>query len=169
MTWPRNAEDRPGGQLGRSPGKRNNIQSAQNIAPPVRSVNVRNLREAAIRTRVDALTEKMDKELTADKRFFERWPDRQFRVRKSFRAEAEIIALLDGFPWPMKPGICWYSAVRQLAPGYRLRAFFFAPHHLDCDGMPDSAAKRIFNSLHNVPLADELARIVAEKRAERRA
>ena len=186
MTWPRNAEDRPGGQLGRSPkGKRNNIQSAQNIVPPVRSVNARNLHvrsmndqgEAAIRDRIDALSDRMDVELRADKRFFERWPHRNYRVRRSFRAEAEITSLLNasdwpmtslmnGADWPLRPGIWWYSAVRQLAPGYRVRTFFLGPSNLDCCGMPDEAAKRIFDALNNAPvIIDEIARIVAEKRA----
>ena len=164
MTWPRNAEDRPGGQLGRSPkGKRNNIQSAQNIATPVRSVNVRNLREAAIRTRVDALTEKMDKELTADKRFFERWPDRQFRVRKSFRAESEITALMSGNKWPMDPGICWFTEGRQISPGLRVRGFFYAASYLDCDLLPEDAAQRIFSSLLGRPTPVEASRAVATR------
>lgn len=168
-----NAEDRPGGQLGRSPkGKRNNNQSTTKIVSPPRPVNAGSLHvsmndqvEAAVRDRVDALSERMDVELDADRRFFVRWPHRSYYVRRSFHAEAEITSLLYGAEWPLSPGICWYTAVREVLPGLRFRVFLFAPSHLDCD-MPDEVAKRIFDALNNAPvIIDEIARIVAEKRA----
>ena len=173
MTWPRNAEDRPGGQLGRpSKGKRDN-QSAPNLSSTDASsqyspqlLRVEDLTDT-IRDRVHALSDQVDDELDADRRFFVRWPHRSYYVRRSFRAEAETMRLLmDDVPLP--PGVALFTVVHQGAPGCRLRAFLVAGRGLDTD-MSDAEAACLFDALVDAGFVARFRAAVAKGQAERRA
>lgn len=73
------------------------------------------------RRALERLTPKIDRVTAADRKFFERHPDRSHRLRLAAEAEAEIAQL--GAEETLPAGIRWFVAVRQVAPGMRLRAF----------------------------------------------
>ncbi len=81
---------------------------------------------AAALARARALSDRVDRELDADRRFFAQHPERIYRVRRSFRAEVEQAAITLGCQWPVRGCGAFFTIVRQIAPGLRARAFFLA-------------------------------------------
>jgi hypothetical protein len=81
------------------------------------------------RRRIKRLADQVDKVLETDRRFFERRPDRSYRVRRAFSAEVEVEALVNGLasPPPLPGGFARFVAVGQFAPGVRERLFLTAP------------------------------------------
>lgn len=124
------------------------------------------LTEAEVTARVHALTDAVDRELDADRLFFERRPHRSYRLRRSFRAEGEQVSVLLGGEWPVKGGAL-YTVVRQLAPGLRARVFFLARRDLETD-VSDAEAAECFNYFSTSTIPDDIALAVAATREDRR-
>lgn len=78
------------------------------------------------------LTFQNEPTISADARFFERRPDRSHRLRLSSVAEIGILRLLHPGKL-LTPGLRWYTAVRQVQKGFRIRVFSMGLPHLDCD------------------------------------
>lgn len=106
------------------------------------------------------------RELDADRRYFERRPHRSYRLRRSFPAEGEQVSILIGGEWPMTVGAL-FTAVRQVAPGVRARAFFLAPRSLETD-VSDAEAAEYFRQFNTATALDDFAAALAATRAERR-
>ncbi|KQT16176.1 hypothetical protein ASG40_18225 [Methylobacterium sp. Leaf399] len=87
---------------------------------------------SAAQRRLKRLTAENETSILADARFFERRPDRNHRIRLASRAEVEMIRLLhpDNV---ITPGMRWYTSVRQIRKGVRLRGFTIGLADLDCD------------------------------------
>ena len=68
------------------------------------------------------LADRVDRMTQADRAFFERRPDRQHRVRLAHSAEIEQHEILDG-PIAAPTGCPVFVAVKNIAPGHRLRVF----------------------------------------------
>ena len=84
------------------------------------------------------LAEKVDRITQADRRFFERFPHRQHRIRLMSQAEIDQTALLDGKPPWIPQGFELFTVVRNIAPGYRMRLFAGRPERLrDGSGRSD--------------------------------
>lgn len=86
----------------------------------------------ATQRQLKRLTLKNEPTIAADARFFERRPERSHRLRLSSVAEVEILRLLRPGN-PLTPGLRWYTAVRQVRKGFRMRVFSMGLPHLDCD------------------------------------
>ena len=101
--------------------------------------------ERAQRRRIKRLCDRVDREvLPADRKFFERFSHRSYRIRVASRLEIEANGIVDP-TWPDIPeGYAVYCAVRQLAPGVRVRAFFVARAGNDTD-LSDAAARQIYD------------------------
>lgn len=84
------------------------------------------------RRAAEKLAEQVDLVLESDRRFFERRPGRDHRIRLAAIAEIETGRLV-GEMKGGDPGYRWFVAVRQFAPGVRVRIFFGAPEGNDPD------------------------------------
>ena len=99
------------------------------------------------RRSLDALQEKVERATDADRKFFKRFPDRSYRVRRAFKAESELQDFLcasDGqtaFRYP--PGYARFVAVRQIVIGARIRQPLWAPADWDTD-MTDLEAQEVY-------------------------
>jgi hypothetical protein len=103
------------------------------------------------------LADALDARLDADRAFFTSHPDRRYRVRPSFPEELAANARASGISVEVPPGWRWFTAVRAVAPGVRVRAFFAAEPALE-PGTSEAAAAWRFNSL---PTAAEAHRLAA--------
>ncbi|MCJ2044405.1 hypothetical protein MKK58_07640 [Methylobacterium sp. J-078] len=86
--------------------------------------------------RLKRLTAENEASILSDARFFERRPDRSHRIRLSSLAEVETIRLLHPGN-QLTPGLRWYTAVRQVRQGVRLRVFSMGLPDLDTDEPED--------------------------------
>lgn len=78
-----------------------------------------------------------------DRLFFERHPQRTFRVRHAADCEVTEWETALGHPVPLPPGIRLFVAVRRLAPGVRARIHFAADDIAETD-IPEAVAERVF-------------------------
>jgi hypothetical protein len=77
----------------------------------------------AQRRQMQRLADKVDLVTQADRRFFERFPNRQHRVRLASQAEIGQNEVLEGGPVWLPEGLRVFTAVRNIAPGIRMRLF----------------------------------------------
>ena len=85
------------------------------------------------RTQQRQMQDRVDRVTQADRRFFERFPRRQHRVRLTSQAELAQCEILEGQPALPSPGCHVFTIVRNIAPGARLRTFTFGPEGADTD------------------------------------
>ena len=71
--------------------------------------------------RFEQACERANEDLDSDKHFFERRPHRRYRIRHSSAAEIEALGLVGERPMWLPPGLRWFSVIRQVVPGERLR------------------------------------------------
>jgi hypothetical protein len=74
------------------------------------------------RERLERFGAEVDRVTQADRRFFERFPWRSHRVRLASRAECEQLEVLCGHR-VLSPDSRWYIAIRNVAPGLRIRIY----------------------------------------------
>ncbi|TNC10425.1 hypothetical protein FF100_22395 [Methylobacterium terricola] len=107
----------------------------------------------ADRRRFDRFCEKNEPTLAADRRFFERRPDRTYRVRLASAAEVETLRLT-GRGSETPAGYRWYVAIRHVVQDVRVRAFAIGRDGLDTD-VSDAVAANIYGwasgSIANLP------------------
>ncbi len=87
--------------------------------------------------------ERVDRVTQADRRFFERFPDRQHRVRLTSAAELEQQTILDGKPPFIPDGCRCFTLIRNIAPGARMRLFWTAPADAETD-LSEEIARAIY-------------------------
>ncbi|TXN14699.1 hypothetical protein FV219_03265 [Methylobacterium sp. WL122] len=73
----------------------------------------------------------------ADRKFFERFPHRQYRMRRMGRAEIGQLEALHGGSIINEPGDAPFVLVKNIAPGVRLRAFVPGPKDEDGSDAPE--------------------------------
>jgi hypothetical protein len=89
------------------------------------------------------LAARVDKITDTDRKFFERFPHRQHRVRVAGRAEIEQNALIVGEDIQRRsPGCNYYVIVKNLAPGTRLRMIVAADEDWDTELSEREARER---------------------------
>ena len=93
--------------------------------------------------RMDKLAERVDRVSQADKRYFERFPDRHHRVRVTSAAEIEQQELLEGKPTWMPPGYRMFTVVWNIAVGARMRLFVRYLEDAETD-LDEATAKSVF-------------------------
>jgi hypothetical protein len=76
----------------------------------------------------------------SDRKFFSSNPQRSHRLRPATWAEVSMQEEVDGAVWAIEPGRQHFTAVKQLRPGVRMRAFFSAPAVEDWVEPPEAAA-----------------------------
>lgn len=75
------------------------------------------------RRQMQKLADKVDRVTQADRRFFERFPNRRHRVRLASQAEIGQHELLEGQPIFLPDGFRIFTVVRNIADGVRLRLY----------------------------------------------
>ena len=83
--------------------------------------------------KMQKLADKVDLVAQTDRRFFERFPHRQHRVRLASRAEIGQNEIIEGGPVWLPEGLRVFTAVRNIAPGVRMRLFLRAPEGSETD------------------------------------
>jgi hypothetical protein len=97
----------------------------------------------AQRRQMQKLADKIDLVTHADARFFERFPRRQHRVRTASKGEIEQNEILMGEPVWLPSGYRWFTVVRNVADGARMRLFVRYPEGAETD-LAEETAKSIF-------------------------
>ena len=67
-------------------------------------------------------------------------------LRPAWQVEVEDFVRHGGGAADLCDGHCWWVVVHQMAPGFRYRVPFSAPHHLPTEA-PEREARRMFKSL----------------------
>ncbi|MBR1167451.1 hypothetical protein [Bradyrhizobium liaoningense] len=111
------------------------------------------------RRQLQKLADRVDRVSESDRRFFERFPHRQHRVRRASQAEIEAIAILSGEKKTVAADRQVYLAVKSIAPGAQLRLVIIGPRNLDTD-FPEFFAQELYELLNN----DQAREIEAQMR-----
>ena len=101
------------------------------------------------RRRFEKLADRVDRMTKADRVFFERRPDRQHRVRLAHSAEIEQHEILDG-PIAAPTGCQVFVAVKNIAPGHRLRLFVLGIEGSETDLSEEEAC-----AIYEMPQTDK--------------
>ncbi|WP_439407434.1 hypothetical protein ACNJX9_39465 [Bradyrhizobium sp. DASA03076] len=111
------------------------------------------------RRQLQKLADRVDRVSESDRRFFERFPHRQHRVRRASQAEIEAIAILSGEKKTVAADRQVYLAVKNIAPGAQLRLVIIGPRNLDTD-FPEFFAQELYELVNN----DQAREIEAQMR-----
>lgn len=120
------------------------------------------------RRRMDQLGVEIDRVTQADRKFFERFPHRNHLVRLATRAEIEQLAIIHCHDQTLPGGFRHYVAVRNVAPGLRVRISIIGCEGNDTD-LPETEARLIFEA-HAGTKAHELEKVMrraADQKMER--
>jgi hypothetical protein len=97
------------------------------------------------RRQMQKLADSVDRVTQADRRFFERFPSRQHRVRLASQAEIKQQEILNGATLAVPTGCRIFIVIRDIAPGVRLRLFTFGLEGAETD-LPETTARAIFEA-----------------------
>ena len=98
----------------------------------------------AQRRRMQKLADRIDLISEADRKYFERFPQRRHRVRVAGRVEIEGEEIIRGRAMSAPPGRQLYTAVRSARPGLRLRIMFHGPADADPELFSEAKARAIY-------------------------
>ena len=99
----------------------------------------------AQRRRMQKRADEVDVVSQADRRFFVRRPDRQHRVRLASRAEIEQVKIAGGEPMTAPPGCRFFTVVRNIATGARMRFLVLNREDAETD-LPETMARAIWEA-----------------------
>ena len=98
------------------------------------------------RRQLRRLEDRVDRITQDDRRFFERFPHRQHRVRLASEVELQQRKLMEGAPLAIPPGFKVFVVVRNVFPGARMRLFLPAPEGRETD-VSEVTARAIFEAV----------------------
>jgi hypothetical protein len=119
----------------------------------------------AQRSQMQRLAEHVDKVTESDRLYFEQHPDRKHRLRHTHLAELAQHEIVQGMAICADPGRRFFTLVRNVAPGVRLRLLFQGPEAGETD-IDEDMAGALFDT-HATPQtweAEAALRKVAEAR-----
>jgi hypothetical protein len=100
----------------------------------------------AAQRRLNELSAANDRMSQADKKFFERFPDRRHRVRLAHMAEVEAGAVVNGMnPTQLPSDFKHFVAVKFLSPDCRMRLSFIGLEGSETD-VSEAVAEAIFEA-----------------------
>lgn len=103
------------------------------------------------RRRLKALTIQNELTIKADAKFFERHPDRTFRMRLASRSEVEMNNLGKGEVSPLPVGMRLFVLVKNITTGVRMRAHLVASLEYMDEEIPDGILRHIYQTLTGQP------------------
>jgi hypothetical protein len=95
----------------------------------------------------------------ADRRFFKRHPGRSHRIRHTSMAELAQAERVDHALDAPFPGFRWFTVIRQVTPGARVRVYVQAPELCETD-VPEEMAAQIYREVESQNTRDLTARLV---------
>jgi hypothetical protein len=98
------------------------------------------------RRRLERVVAEVDQHLDTDRRFFERRPDRQHRVRRAFAAEIAVFEIVEDIHLETPAGHVWFVAVKHIAPSVRARALFTTRASAETD-LNEATAAALFRAV----------------------
>ena len=102
------------------------------------------------RRQIQKLQVAVDKACAADAAYFERRPNREHRLRRSFKAEVLQNHLMSSGEMDsrLEPGLGWFTIVKNLCCGTRLRMFVKLPDGgADPDLTHEEICRELFEAL----------------------
>jgi len=114
----------------------------------------------AQRREIQKLAMKVDKATASDRRFFERFPHRQHRIRRAHSAEVQQEEIARCMRWIHEPGYRAFAVIRNLCSGARLRMLIQGSEDADAD-IGEAAARDIYEQFET----GETRQVEAEMRA----
>lgn len=115
----------------------------------------------AKRRELQKLAVRVERVTRSDAKFFERFPHRCHRVRLTSQAEIAQDAVLLGKPQQPPPGHQFYTAVKNIGPGVRLRLSICGPQDADTD-LSEAQAFEIYERFNG----PDVRKIEADMRAK---
>jgi hypothetical protein len=88
---------------------------------------------------------RIDVVMADDRRFFERQKHRNHRLRPAAQIELEQREIVDGSPLAEHRGARWFTIVKQLVPGARLRRLVALNETLDPDVLSERQCEWLFD------------------------
>jgi hypothetical protein len=98
----------------------------------------------AQRWRMQKLAERIDLISEADRKYFERFPQRRHRVPVAGSVEIEEDEIVRGVAWSVPPGRQLYTVVRNVRPGLLLRMMIHGPANADPKLFSEAKARAIY-------------------------
>ena len=101
------------------------------------------------RRQIQKLAELVDKACAADAAYFKRRPDREHRLRRSYRAEVLQNHLLSNgeIGTSLGRGLAWFTVVKNLCCGTRLRMFVPFIENTDPDLASEEHCRELYEAL----------------------
>jgi hypothetical protein len=96
------------------------------------------------RRQMKRLGEEADRAVEGDRRYFDRWPHRTYRIRLISSAERKQLEIFQGHPIKPSPDQAVFTVMKQLAPGVRMRATVIGPQESIGEELSDAEAGRIY-------------------------
>lgn len=96
------------------------------------------------RRQMQRLAEVADKAIESDRRFFDRYPSRTYRVRLLSHAERRQAEIIQGRPIVPAPGQAVFVVMKQLAPGVRMKANVVGSRAYVGDELTDDEARGVY-------------------------
>lgn len=103
----------------------------------------------------------------ADRRFFERRPDRTYRMRRMAKAEIATLEAVAGGTMFLPPGSAPFTLIKNLAPGVRIRAFVPGPVDEDGSDLTDAQCAWMWKRSPGACAREVELRAALAKRGER--
>lgn len=100
----------------------------------------------AQRRAIERLQKRVDKAVAADRRFFERFPDREHRLRHAYSSEIAQEEIAQGEPIVTLPGNAAFVIVKCLCSGTRMRLLLQGPKDTEVD-LSEQEARAIFEGM----------------------
>lgn len=120
------------------------------------------------RRRISRLAQEAEPAIEADRRFFERHAHRSYRVRTASQPEIATMGVL-GEPKILPDELAWFVAVRQIAPGIRLRHYLLSRRGAETD-LSEAMCRAIYDAQQTERRAEierSLERVAEAKRGGR--
>jgi hypothetical protein len=111
------------------------------------------------RRQLQKLADPVDRVVASDRKYFERFPHRQHRIRLASQAEIESAGIMQGEKIALAPDEQLYIAVKSIAPGSRLRLAIVGPRDAATD-LPEDLAQ----ALYELARCDKVRAVEAQMR-----
>jgi hypothetical protein len=95
------------------------------------------------RRRFQKLTDEIDRLLDTDRRFFERRPDRSYRLRRAFRQEIEAAAFMGHALTDLPKGKAYFVLIHKITSAVLIRVFLVGSTDNETD-VPDTWLQALF-------------------------
>lgn len=102
------------------------------------------------RRQMKRLGAEADRAVESDRRYFDRWPHRTYRVRLISGAERKQLEIFQGRPIRPDPDQAVFTVMKQLAPGVRMRATIIGPRESIGEELTDAEAGSIYESYADI-------------------